>query len=355
MQLGTEAADAVTDALFLKPIKLEFEKVYKPLLLCSKKKYAGLKFVDLDEAPKLDCKGIETVRRDQSAIVSATIDKLLNDILVRGDMPGALERVRQQIARLLRGDVDMSELLITKQLKRRPEDYDPATKMAQVELAKRMKTRDPGAAPTVGDRVPYVMVETGHRHARGAAEKAHEKAEDPMYALENDIPLDARWYLDHQLVEPIKRILEPILTASELAEVLGGSHTRVSVSRVSATSRKGLLLTMHVAAKCLGCKAPMASSGGALCTFCALDTGRYYRSQIEVVRRHEQQFAALWTQCQRCTGRFEEDDRCGANTCPIFFKRTRAAKDLGRSREQLCRFSERVPATEPTCRVDLSW
>lgn len=41
MRLGAEAAEAIT-ASFLKPISLEFEKVYFPYLLISKKRYAGL-------------------------------------------------------------------------------------------------------------------------------------------------------------------------------------------------------------------------------------------------------------------------------------------------------------------------
>lgn len=41
MELGKEAADFVSEK-FIKPIKLEFEKVYFPYLLINKKRYAGL-------------------------------------------------------------------------------------------------------------------------------------------------------------------------------------------------------------------------------------------------------------------------------------------------------------------------
>jgi len=51
-------------------------------------------------------------------------------------------------------------------------------KQAHVELAARMKKRDAGSAPQLGDRVPYVII-TG---AKGAAN--FEKAEDPIYVLE---------------------------------------------------------------------------------------------------------------------------------------------------------------------------
>ncbi len=55
---GSQAADFVT-AKFIKPIKLEFEKVYFPYLLISKKRYAGLYWTRPDKYDKMDTKGIE--------------------------------------------------------------------------------------------------------------------------------------------------------------------------------------------------------------------------------------------------------------------------------------------------------
>jgi DNA polymerase delta subunit 1 len=43
----------------------------------------------------------------------------------------------------------------------------------------------------------------------GAA--AYEKSEDPLYVLENNIPIDTKYYLDNQLSKPLLRIFEPIL------------------------------------------------------------------------------------------------------------------------------------------------
>ena len=56
--LGAEAADLVTTK-FIKPIKLEFEKVYFPYLLISKKRYAGLYWTKPSHYDKMDTKGIE--------------------------------------------------------------------------------------------------------------------------------------------------------------------------------------------------------------------------------------------------------------------------------------------------------
>ena len=84
-----------------------------------------------------------------------------------------------------------------------PSDY--AAKQAHVELAGRMKQRDAGSAPALGDRVAYVII----KGPKGAA--AYEKSEDPIYVLENNIPIDTKYYLDNQLANPLMRIFEPIL------------------------------------------------------------------------------------------------------------------------------------------------
>jgi len=44
---------------FIKPIKLEFEKVYYPYLLINKKRYAGLYWTKTEKYDKMDSKGIE--------------------------------------------------------------------------------------------------------------------------------------------------------------------------------------------------------------------------------------------------------------------------------------------------------
>jgi DNA polymerase delta subunit 1 len=58
MDLGHEAASYVSSE-FIAPIKLEFEKVYYPYLLISKKRYAGLYWTNPLKYDKMDAKGIE--------------------------------------------------------------------------------------------------------------------------------------------------------------------------------------------------------------------------------------------------------------------------------------------------------
>jgi DNA polymerase delta subunit 1 len=90
MKLGEEAAEYVSSK-FVKPIKLEFEKVYYPYLLINKKRYAGLFWTKPEKHDKMDTKGIETVRRDNCLLVQTVIEKVLRMILIDQDVPGAQE------------------------------------------------------------------------------------------------------------------------------------------------------------------------------------------------------------------------------------------------------------------------
>lgn len=68
-----------------------------------------------------------------------------------------------------------------------------------------MRKRDPGSAPRLGDRVPYVIV------SKGKNVPAYEKAEDPIYVLQHNVPLDTDYYLHHQLENPLIRLFDSVL------------------------------------------------------------------------------------------------------------------------------------------------
>lgn len=90
MELGEDAAKYVSGK-FIKPIKLEFEKVYYPYLLINKKRYAGLYWTNTVKYDKMDTKGIETVRRDNCRLVQTVIETSLKMLLIDQDVQGAQE------------------------------------------------------------------------------------------------------------------------------------------------------------------------------------------------------------------------------------------------------------------------
>ena len=90
MKLGEEASGYVSSK-FIKPIKLEFEKVYFPYLLINKKRYAGLFWTNPNKFDKMDTKGIETVRRDNCLMVQNVIETVLHKILIDRNIDTAQE------------------------------------------------------------------------------------------------------------------------------------------------------------------------------------------------------------------------------------------------------------------------
>ncbi len=103
----------------------------------------------------------------------------------------------------------------------------------------------------------------------GAA--AYEKSEDPLYVLENNIPIDTKYYLENQLSKPLMRIFEPILgdkasslrkLASLVLEVVelnppsvSGDHTRTI--QIATPTVGGLMKYAVKTVTCLGCKTPL--------------------------------------------------------------------------------------------------
>ncbi len=133
MAMGQEAADMVTRS-FIKPIKLEFEKVYYPYLLMNKKRcaprvdaplrhnttdgpsvspsaltprssspsldrYAGLLWTKPEKHDYMDMKGIETARRDNCALTRDIVDTSLRAILINKDVETAIAYIKMQATR----------------------------------------------------------------------------------------------------------------------------------------------------------------------------------------------------------------------------------------------------------------
>ena len=233
------------------------------------------------------------------------------------------------ISDLLQNKIDMSNLVITKALSK--SDY--TAKQAHVELAERMRKRDAGSAPTLGDRVPYVII----KGAGGS--KNYEKAEDPLFVLENNIPIDTKYYLDNQLAKPLGRIFDPILTEKKAAQLLTGEHTR-SIS-VAAPSLGGLMKFAKKTQTCMGCKKPLVGAdekAGAVCENCRPRVGELYTKTLTKVSELEVRFGRLWTQCQRCQGSMHCEVICSSKDCPIFYMRMKAKKDVEDAGRELTRF-----------------
>jgi len=199
-RIGEEMGVMCTKA-FLPPNDLEFEKVYYPLLLKGKKRYAGFKY-EPGCKPKLDVKGFECVRRDFAPIVSKTQKKVFVLLCEQNDVNGAVQLARQTVVDLLEGRTPLDDLILSKQLTRPPDQYK--NPQPHVELAKHLQKILPATqAPKTGDRIDYII-----KPGRG---KTFTRAAIPDDVREGKCSIDYEWYLTNQLKDPLTRVFEMVI------------------------------------------------------------------------------------------------------------------------------------------------
>jgi len=78
---------------------------------------------------------------------------------------------------------------------------------------------------------------------------------------------------------------------------------------------------------CIGCKVPLTGKG-AVCQHCKEKESMTFMRNLIALRKSERSFHQLWTQCQRCQGSLTQEVLCSNRDCPIFYRRTKARKDM---------------------------
>jgi len=213
-ELGERAAEECT-ALFKKPNNLELEKVYCPYFLYSKKRYAAKLWTKNKQGDMnmdyIDIKGLQVVRRDNTVFVREVCKELLDVVLDSSDPEPAKQLALERAINLLEGGVPNDKLVLSQQLG----DSYKNPNLPHVKVRDKMRERKPGSEPQSGDRVPYILVKTPDPKA-----KAFEKAEDPMFAEENNIEVDYHHYFTNKFLNPICDLLEP-LVENPKSEIFG--------------------------------------------------------------------------------------------------------------------------------------
>ncbi|KAI5187133.1 DNA polymerase delta subunit 1 [Nematocida homosporus] len=314
---GKRISQAVSERL-RNPLTLEFEKVYKPFLLLNKKRYAGCIFKSPSKRAGIDTKGIETVRRDTCGLVRELLQECLDNIFIHGNVEGAKKAVRHTVESLMAGQVGLERLIISKSISRKEEGY--AVHLAHVELAERMRKRDPGSAPGVGDRVSYVVVKgKGPVHAR---------AEDPIRVLEDEIPVDTEYYLEQQISKPVTRLLEHVV--GDVAQLLKSSAVARTGNASIAAPKSGLRMFVKPKAVCFVCRAGAAP----VCKGCVGAVPKLCLAALEKLRVLQYRYHLLLGECQRMQHTTHIPILCCNRDCPIFYKRRELTRAIGRAQAE---------------------
>lgn len=223
-EIGERAAEECTK-LFKAPNNLELEKVYCPYFLYSKKRYAAKLWTKGKDGNMnmdyIDVKGLQLVRRDNTPHMREVCKELLDVVLESSDTGPPKALALQRAIELIEGDVPNEKLILSQGLS----DSYKSQNLAHVQVRNKMRERQPGSEPQSGDRVPYILLDTGDPKA-----KAFEKSEDPKYAKDNNLKVDYAYYFINKFLNPVCDLIEPLFEDPK-EEIFGELLTRVKPKR----------------------------------------------------------------------------------------------------------------------------
>lgn len=192
-----EQLSADFQKLLKPPHCLEWEKMFYPFIIFSKKRYVGNLYEHDVNKFKQKSMGIVLKRRDNANIVKIIYGGLINIILNEGDIKKSLTFLDNSLNKLSNGEYPLEELIVTKTLRG---FYKNPQQIAHKVLADRMKKRDPGNAPQSNDRVPYIYIQLKDNNKKNTLQG--NKIEDPKYIIENNITPDYGHYITNQIMKP---------------------------------------------------------------------------------------------------------------------------------------------------------
>ncbi len=200
------------DKIYKEPHDLEYEKVFYPLMLITKKRYAGEKFEEDPEKSKFTSMGIVLKRRDNAPILKLIYQGVMNIIMKELNIHKSVEFVRQCCENMIANKYDINMFVISKTLR----DYykDPES-VAHYQLALRMAERDAGTKPASNERVPYCFIKINEKGRDVKDILQSERIEHVDYIRQHGLQLDYMIYIEKQLIKPICQIYELVLEKME--------------------------------------------------------------------------------------------------------------------------------------------
>jgi len=115
--------------------------------------------------------------------------------------------VKEKTMEMVHGKMSLNQLTISKSLRA---DYKSVTLPAHKQLANRIAERDPGNAPASGDRIPYVYISAPV--GQEASKLQGDRIEHPAFVKANKLSLDTKYYIQHQLLNPLAQLFSLCLS-----------------------------------------------------------------------------------------------------------------------------------------------
>jgi len=210
LELSIEIAQLATHNVtkFLKkPHDFEYEKTFMPFCLLSKKRYVAIKYEFDPTKGKRNEMGIVLKRRDNAPIVKDIYGGVIDILMKEKDIVKAVNFVHTCLKELIKGNVPIEKLIITKSLR---SFYKNPQGVAHKVLADRIGVREPGNKPTSGDRVPYVYF-VNKQEKKGIKMLQGDKIESPAFITDNNLPINYGFYISNQIMNPLLQLFGLVL------------------------------------------------------------------------------------------------------------------------------------------------
>ncbi|XP_071136539.1 uncharacterized protein [Mytilus edulis] len=323
-KIGYEICDAVTD-MHPSPIKLKFEKVYLPCVLQTKKRYVGFSYETPDQKePIFDAKGIETVRRDACPAVAKILERSIKVLFTTKDVSQVKQYVQNQCRKIMEEKVSMLDLVFAKEF-RGMSGYKPGACVPALEISRKMLQHDRRSEPSVGERVPYVIVYgSPGLPLIQLVKQPFELLTDPS------LRINVTYYITKQILPPVGRILSLLgidvfswyIDMPKIIRV-------VPHSVIPSENRKGTISQYFSSSNCPVCE---KATNQNICDSCMQDPQKVTTVLNSRIRKWEKVHYRMLEICNCCMGAQDEKQQCVSLDCPILYRLNLALKDSHKGR-----------------------
>lgn len=246
-----------------KPVEMEFEKVFQPFILLTKKRYIGKKFENMKdpfEMKNITSAGIALTRRDYCLMVKDCYSKVI-DFIMENQLPKAIGIYKEFLDRIENYDVPVDQLIISAALAKSYSCSDCKTKcewtnirclkcktdiprgniikdtcpqcstkficihtfsLAHVNLASKMLQRKEEI--NVNDRIQYIYVERDTLKKKTTSKG--DLAEEPKYAKEHNLKFNRVCYTE-QLAKPLLSFFKVVLDSDTQEDLIDYTNDKM--------------------------------------------------------------------------------------------------------------------------------
>lgn len=201
-RLAEICGNNLTNEVFKRPpIEMEFEKIFCPYILLTKKRYIGKIYSDKRQPFKLkatDYKGIAITRRDYCQYVKKCYNDIIESVTSES-LEKSIDIFKNYIIQLDTFNVPIEDYILSSTLAKAYKTSPPHVILSKILIAR-------GKQVQIGDRIPYIFIEKND----ALTNKRSEFVEDPEYTREHNLKPNRMCYLE-QLAKPILGFYKIIL------------------------------------------------------------------------------------------------------------------------------------------------